>query len=101
MIGLEHYLAVAALLFLLGAAGVFWNRTNVLVVLMCLQIMVLAATVNLAAFSAYLQEPSGEAFALFAFVTSAVEIAIGIAILFCYVRNRGTIDVEDVNVMKG
>ena len=101
MIGLEHYLIVAATLFVIGIFGIFLNRKNVIILLMSIELMLLAVNINLVAVSAYLQDLTGQVFTLFVLTVAAAEAAIGLAILICFFRNRGTIDVEDVNVMKG
>ncbi|MCH7539539.1 MAG: NADH-quinone oxidoreductase subunit NuoK [Proteobacteria bacterium] len=100
-IGLAHYLTVAAILFTLGIFGVFLNRKNVIIILMSIELMLLAVAINLIAFSAYLQDMVGQIFAMFVLTVAAAEAAIGLAILVVYFRNRGTIAVEDINVMKG
>ena len=101
MIGLEHYLIVAATLFVIGIFGIFLNRKNVIILLMSIELMLLAVNINLVAFSAYLHDITGQIFTLFVLTVAAAEAAIGLAILVCFFRNRGTIDVEDINVMKG
>jgi NADH-quinone oxidoreductase subunit K len=101
MIGLEHYLGVAAALFVIGIFGIFVNRKNVIVILMSIELMLLAVNINFVAFSAYLQDYVGQIFTLFVLTVAAAEAAIGLAILVMFFRNRGTIAVEDVNVMKG
>ena len=101
MIGIEHYLTVAAALFAIGIFGLFLNRKNVIVMLMSVELMLLAVNVNFVAFSAYLNDLVGQVFTMFVLTVAAAEAAIGLAILVCFFRNRGTIDVEDVNVMKG
>ncbi len=101
MIGIEHYLTVAAALFAIGVFGLFLNRKNVIVMLMSVELMLLAVNVNFVAFSAYLNDLVGQVFTLFVLTVAAAEAAIGLAILVCFNRLRGTIDVEDVNVMKG
>ena len=101
MIGLEHYLTVAATLFVIGIFGIFLNRKNVIILLMSIELMLLAVNINFSAFSAYLADLTGQVFTLFVLTVAAAEAAIGLAILVCFFRNRGTIDVEDVNVMKG
>ena len=100
-VGLTHYLTVAAILFTLGIFGVFLNRKNVIIILMSIELMLLAVAINLIAFSAYLQDMVGQVFAMFVLAVAAAEAAIGLAILVVYFRNRGTIAVEDINVMKG
>ena len=101
MIGLEHYLGVAAALFVIGIFGIFVNRKNVIVILMSIELMLLAVNINFVAFSAYLQDYVGQIFTLFVLTVAAAVAAIGLAILVMFFRNRGTIAVEDVNVMKG
>jgi NADH-quinone oxidoreductase subunit K len=100
-IGLGHYLAVAACLFTLGIFGIFLNRKNVIVILMSVELMLLAVNINLVAFSSYLGNLTGQVFALFVLTVAAAEAAIGLAIVVVYFRNRGTIAVEDINLMKG
>ncbi len=101
MIGLGHYLTVAAILFVTGIFGIFVNRKNVIIILMSIELMLLAVNINLVAFSAYLGDLVGQVFALFVLTVAAAEAAIGLAILVCFFRNTGTIAVEDINVMKG
>ena len=100
-IGLGHYLAVGAMLFTLGILGIFLNRKNIIVILMSVELILLAVNLNFVAFSSYLGNLTGQVFALFVLTVAAAEAAIGLAILVIYFRNRGTIAVEDVNVMKG
>ncbi|WP_298352782.1 NADH-quinone oxidoreductase subunit NuoK [Rhodoblastus sp.] len=100
-IGLEHYLIVAAILFTLGVAGIILNRKNVIVILMSIELILLSVNLNLVAFSAKLHDLTGQVFALFILTVAAAEAAIGLAILVTYFRNRGTIAVEDINMMKG
>ncbi|MBM1219397.1 NADH-quinone oxidoreductase subunit NuoK [Ponticoccus sp. SC2-23] len=101
MIGIEHYLTVAAMLFVIGVFGLFLNRKNVIIMLMSIELMLLAVNINLVAFSSFLGDLVGQIFTLFVLTVAAAEAAIGLAILVCFFRVRGTIDVEDVNVMKG
>jgi len=100
-IGLSHYLTVAAILFTIGMLGIFLNRRNVIIILMSVELILLAVNINFVAFSAYLGDLVGQVFALFVLTVAAAEAAIGLAILVVYFRNRGTIAVEDVNLMKG
>jgi NADH-quinone oxidoreductase subunit K len=100
-IGLEHYLTVASALFIIGIFGIFLNRKNVIIILMSIELMLLSVNINLVAFSAYLGDLTGQVFTLFILTVAAAEAAIGLAILVCYFRNRGTIAVEDVSTMKG
>ncbi len=100
-IGLGHYLIVAAILFALGIFGIFLNRKNVIVILMSIELILLAVNINLVAFSVYLNDLVGQIFALFVLAIAAAEAAIGLAIIVVYFRNRGSIAVEDINMMKG
>ena len=100
-IGLNHYLIVGAMLFTLGIFGIFLNRRNVIIILMAIELMLLAVNINLVAFSTHLQDLVGQVFAMFVLTVAAAEAAIGLAILVVYFRNRGSIAVEDVNMMKG
>ncbi|MDE1145698.1 MAG: NADH-quinone oxidoreductase subunit NuoK [Azospirillaceae bacterium] len=100
-IGLGHYLAVAAILFILGVFGIFLNRRNVIIILMSVELILLAVNINLVAFSVFLHDLVGQVFALFILTVAAAEAAIGLAILVIYFRNRGSIAVEDINLMKG
>jgi NADH-quinone oxidoreductase subunit K len=100
-IGLGHYLTVGAILFTLGIFGIFINRKNVIVILMSIELILLAVNVNLVAFSANLHDLVGQVFALLVLTVAAAEAAIGLAILVVYFRNRGSIAVEDINLMKG
>ena len=100
-IGLNQYLTVAATLFTIGVVGIFLNRKNIIVILMSIELILLAVNINFVAFSSYLGDLVGQVFALFVLTVAAAEAAIGLAILVVYFRNRGTIAVEDVNVMKG
>ncbi len=100
-IGLAHYLVVAAALFTIGVFGIFINRKNVIIILMCIELILLAVNINLVAFSAFLHDLTGQVFALLVLTVAAAEAAIGLAILVVYFRNRGTIAVEDINLMKG
>ena len=100
-IGLAHYLSVAAILFTLGIFGIFLNRRNVIVILMAIELMLLAVNINLVAFSNHLGDLVGQVFAMFVLTVAAAEAAIGLAILVVYFRNRGSIEVEDINMMRG
>ncbi len=101
MIGLGHYLAVGAILFVLGVFGIFLNRKNVIVILMAIELILLSVNINLVAFSVYLGDMVGQVFAMFVLTVAAAEAAIGLAILVIYFRSRGTIAVDDINQMKG
>ncbi len=100
-ITLQHYLTVAAILFTLGVFGIFLNRKNVIIILMSIELMLLAVNVNLVSFSAYLNDITGQIYALIVLTVAAAEAAIGLAIIVVYYRNRGSIAVDDINSMKG
>ncbi len=100
-IELNHYLIVAAILFTLGVAGIILNRKNIIIILMSVELILLSVNLNLVAFSAFLGDLTGQVFALFILTVAAAEAAIGLAILVTYYRNRGSIAVEDINMMKG
>ena len=100
-IGLSHYLTLGAILFTLGVFGIFLNRKNVIIILMSIELILLAININLVAFSSYLGDLVGQVFALFVLTVAAGEAAIGLAILVVYFRNRGSIAVEDIHMMKG
>ena len=101
MIGIQHYIIVSAILFVLGVLGIFLNRKNVIVILMAIELILLAVNINLVAFSAFLGDLTGQIFAMFVLTVAAGEAAIGLAILIIFFRDRGTIAVDDVNRMKG
>jgi NADH-quinone oxidoreductase subunit K len=100
-VGLQHYLALAAIIFTIGVLGIFINRKNVIVILMSVELILLAVNINLVAFSTFGGDLVGQIFALLILTVAAAEAAIGLAILVVYFRNRGTIAVEDINMMKG
>ncbi len=100
-IGLGHYLTVAAILFTIGVFGIFINRKNVIVILMSVELILLAVNINFVAFSSFLGDLVGQVFALLVLTVAAAEASIGLAILVVFFRNRGSIAVEDVNVMRG
>ena len=101
MIGLTHYLAVSAALFVLGVLGIFINRKNVIIILMSIELVLLGVNINLVAFSAFLRNLEGQIFAMIVLTVAAAEAAVGLAILVTYFRNRGGIAVEDINQMRG
>ena len=101
VIGLSHYLIVAAILFTIGVLGIFLNRKNVIIILMCIELILLAVNINFVAFATHMGDLAGQVFAMFILTVAAAEAAIGLAILVVYFRNRGDIAVEDVNLMKG
>ena len=100
-IGLGHYLTVSAIIFTLGVLGIFLNRKNVIIILMSIEMMLLAVNLNLVSFSVFLNDLVGQVFSMIILTVAAAEAAIGLAILVVYFRNRGSIRVEDINMMKG
>lgn len=100
-VDLSNFLAVAAILFTIGVLGIFINRKNVIVILMSVELILLAVNINMVAFSAALNDITGQVFTLLILTVAAAEAAIGLAILVAFYRNRGSIAVEDINVMKG
>jgi NADH-quinone oxidoreductase subunit K len=100
-IGLGHYLTVAAILLTIGIFGIFLNRKNVIIILMSIELMLLSVNINLVSFSVFLGDLVGQVFAMFVLTVAAAEAAIGLAILVVYFRNRGSIAVADINLMKG
>lgn len=101
MIGLTHYLVLAALVFTLGVVGIFLNRKNVILILMCVELILLSVNINFVAFSAFMGDLTGQIFTMVVLTVAAAEAAIGLAILVVYYRNRDTVAVDDVNLMKG
>ena len=101
MIGIEHYIVVSSILFVLGVLGIFLNRKNVIVILMAIELILLAVNINFVAFSAFLNDLVGQVFAMFVLTVAAGEAAIGLAILVTFFRDRGSIAVDDVNRMRG
>ena len=101
MIGIEHYVIVSSVLFVLGVLGIFLNCKNVIIILMAIELILLAVNINLVAFSSFLHDLTGQIFAMFVLTVAAGEAAVGLAILVIYFRDRGTIAVDDVNQMKG
>jgi NADH-quinone oxidoreductase subunit K len=98
---LGRYLVVSAILLVIGIFGILLNRKNVIIILMSIELILLAVNLNLVAFSAALGDLVGQVFAMFVLTVAAAEAAIGLAIVVVYFRNRGSIQVEDVNLMKG
>jgi len=101
MITLTNYLALSAILFSISVAGIFLNRKNVILLLMCIELMLLAVNFNFIAFSRFLGDTAGQVFVFFILTVAAAEAAIGLAILVVLFRSRRTISVQDLNVMKG
>jgi NADH-quinone oxidoreductase subunit K len=100
-ISLEHYLILGAFIFSIGVTGLFMNRKSVITILMAIELMMLAVNINFVAFSVYLQDVVGQVFSIIILSIAAAEISIGLAILVLYFRNRGSIEIEDINQMKG
>ena len=101
MIGIEHYVVVSSILFVLGVLGIVLNRKNVIVILMAIELILLAVNINFVAFSAFLHDLVGQIFAMFVLTVAAGEAAVGLAILVIYFRRRGSIAVDDANHLKG
>ncbi|MCK6418151.1 MAG: NADH-quinone oxidoreductase subunit NuoK [Alphaproteobacteria bacterium] len=101
IIGINHYLTLAALLFTIGMFGIFLNRKNMIVILMCIELMLLAVNINFVTFSVYLGDLAGQVFSMFVLTVAAAEAAIGLAILVVFFRNKNSIAVEDIAAMKG
>ena len=100
-ISLEHYLILGAIIFTIGIIGIFLNRKNLIVILMCIELFLLAVNINLVSFSIFLNDLNGQIFTLFILTVAAAEAAIGLAIIVVYYRNSGSIRVEDINTLKG
>jgi len=100
-IGIEHYLTVAAMLFTIGVFGIFLNRKNVIIILLSVELILLSVNINLVAFSSFMGDMVGQVFTMLILTVAAAEASIGLAILVVYFRNRGTIAVEDIHLMKG
>ena len=101
MIGAQHFLTLSSMLFLVGVFGIFLNRKNIIIILMSIELILLSVNINFVSFSYFLNDLTGQIFTLFILTVAAAEAAIGLAILVCFFRNKGSIAVEDVNVMKG
>ena len=100
-VGLAHYLTVGAILFTLGIFGIFLNRKNLIVIMMSIELMLLAVNINMVAFSAYLNDLVGQVFTMLILTVAAAEAAIGLAIVVVFYRNKHSIEVEDINEMRG
>ena len=100
-IGLGHYLTLSAIIFTIGVVGIFLNRKNIIVILMSIELILLSVNINLVSFSIYLNDLSGQIFALFILTVAAAEAAIGLAIIVIYYRNSGSIKVQEINNLKG
>jgi len=101
MIALNQFLVLSAILFTIGVIGIFLNRKNVIIILMSIELILLSVNINFIAFSYFLNDLTGQIFSLFVLTVAAAEAAIGLAILVCFFRNKGSIAVDDANVMKG
>jgi NADH-quinone oxidoreductase subunit K len=101
MVALSDYLIISATLFSLGVIGLFLNRKNVITILMCIELMLLAVNLNLVAFSHFLNDLSGQIFVFFVLTVAASEVAVGLAILVAFYRTRRSIEVEDINTLQG
>jgi len=101
MVGLSSYLIVAAALFSLGVIGLFLNRKNVITILMCIELMLLAVNINFVAFSHFLNDLGGQIFVFFVLTVAASEVAVGLAILVSFYRTRRSIEIEDINTLQG
>jgi len=100
-IGLGHYLTLAAIIFTIGIVGIFLNRKNVIIILMSIELILLAVNINLVSFSIYLQNLVGQVFAMFILTVAAAEAAVGLAIIVIYYKNKGSINVEHIDSLKG
>ena len=100
-ISLEHYLILAAIIFTIGIVGIFLNRKNVIIILMSIELILLAVNINLVSFSIYLQNLVGQVFAMFILTVAAAEAAVGLAIIVIYYKNKGSINVEQIDSLKG
>jgi len=100
-ITLGHYLTLGAIFFAIGIIGIFLNRKNVIIILMCIELILLAVNINLVSFSIYLQNITGQIFTMFILTVAAAEAAVGLAIIIIYYKNKGSIDVEQINSLKG
>ena len=100
-VNLEHYLILGAIIFTIGVIGIFLNRKNLIIILMCIELLLLAVNINLVSFSIFLNDLSGQIFSFFILTVAAAEAAIGLAIIVVYYRNSGSIRVEGINTLKG
>jgi len=100
-ITLGHYLTLGAIFFAIGIIGIFLNRKNVIIILMCIELILLAVNINLVSFSIYLQNLTGQIFAMFILTVAAAEAAVGLAIIIMYYKNKGSIDVDKISSLKG
>ena len=100
-IGLGHYLTLSAIIFTIGIVGVFMNRKKIIIILMSIELILLAVNINLVSFSIYLQNLAGQVFTMFILTVAAAEAAVGLAIIVIYYKNKGSINVDQINSLKG
>jgi NADH-quinone oxidoreductase subunit K len=100
-IGINHYLILSSIVFVIGICGIFLNKKNLIIILMSIELMLLAVNINMVAFSAYLQDLTGQIFTIFILTVAAAEAAIGLAILVIFYRKKNSIDTDDVSELKG
>ncbi len=100
-IGIGHYLTLSAIIFTIGIVGIFLNRKNVIIILMSIELILLSVNINLVSFSIYLQNLVGQVFTMFILTVAAAEAAVGLAIIVIYYKNRGSINVEQIDSLKG
>tara|TARA_B100000700_G_C14300004_1_gene514446 strand:- start:16 stop:327 length:312 start_codon:yes stop_codon:yes gene_type:complete len=100
-IGLGHYLTLSAIIFTIGVVGVFMNRKNIIIILMSIELILLAVNINLVSFSIYLQNIVGQVFTMFILTVAAAEAAVGLAVIVIYYKNKGSINVDQINSLKG
>ena len=100
-VGLGHYLTLSSIIFVIGIIGVFLNRKNIIIILMSIELILLAVNINLVSFSVYLQDLVGQVFTMFVLTVAAAEAAVGLAIIVIYYKNKGSINVEQINSLKG
>ena len=100
-IGLSHYLILAAIIFTIGVVGIFLNKKNVIIILMSIELILLAVNINLVSFSIHMQDIVGQIFSMFVLTVAAAEAAVGLAIIVIYYKNKGSINVETINTLKG
>ncbi len=100
-ISINHYLILSSIIFVIGVCGIFLNRKNVIIILLSVELMLLAVNINMVAFSGFLQDLTGQIFTIFTLTVAAAEASIGLAIIVVFFRNKGSIEIEDANELKG
>jgi len=100
-IGINHYLILSSLVFVIGICGIFLNRKNVIIILMSIELMLLAVNINMVAFSTFLHDLLGQVFTMFTLTVAASEAAIGLAIIIVFYRNKGSIEIDEVSELRG